>query len=135
MFMSRSEAKPREASRVGARVSPASEYPGDDWRGNVASMPPIAPGKSCGSCTKCCTVMGVPELEKKPWSKCVHVGAGVGCTIYSERPPSCRNFACGWLMDPHMGPDLKPENCHVVLFQRDGQNVFASCDPDYPDAW
>ena len=34
-----------------------------------------------------------------------------------------------------MGPDLKPENCHVVFFQREGQNVLASCDPDYPDAW
>ena len=42
---------------------------------------------------------------------------------------------CGWLLDPYMGPDLKPENCHVVLYQLTGQNIVAMCDADYPDAW
>ena len=42
---------------------------------------------------------------------------------------------CGWLLDPHMGPDLKPENCHVIFDQKDAHNVFATCDADHPDAW
>jgi hypothetical protein len=98
-------------------------------------MPAIVPGKSCGSCTKCCTVMGVPELKKRPWDKCPHVGAGIGCKIYSERPSGCRTFVCGWLLDPDMGPDLKPENCHVVFDQKDAYHIFATCDANYPDAW
>jgi hypothetical protein len=97
-------------------------------------MQPVAE-KSCGSCTLCCTVMGVPELMKRSWEECPHVAAGRGCTIYAERPSGCRNFICGWLLDPHMGPDLKPENCHVVFYQKNEQHIVATCDPSHPDAW
>jgi hypothetical protein len=128
------EAKRREASRAGSAV-PATKYPGDDWQANVASMPSIAPGKSCGSCTECCTVLGIPELKKKAWDRCPHVALGTGCTIYAERPNSCRKFTCGWLLDPDMGPDLKPEICHVVFFQINEQHILGCCDADYPDAW
>jgi hypothetical protein len=34
-----------------------------------------------------------------------------------------------------MGPDLKPENCHVVFYQRSEQHIVATCDAAYPDAW
>jgi hypothetical protein len=129
------EAKRREASRAGKPVTPASDYPGEDWQLNVASMPSIASGKACGSCTSCCTVLGIPELKKRAWDRCPHVAMGTGCTIYSERPNSCRKFICGWLLDPNMGPDLKPENCHVVFFQLNEQHIVASCDAEYPDAW
>jgi hypothetical protein len=129
------ESKRREASRANTPRLPASEYPGDDWQGNVASVPSLAPGKSCGSCTKCCTVMGVPELTKRAGNECVHVGVGRGCTIYSERPLSCRKFICGWLLDPYMGPDLKPDKCHIVFLQLNDQNIIGSCDDNYPDAW
>ena len=30
---------------------------------------------------------------------------------------------------------MKPENCHVVFDQKDAQNIFATCDANYPDAW
>jgi hypothetical protein len=98
-------------------------------------MTSLVSGKSCGSCTVCCTVMGVPELKKRPWQQCPHVVAGQGCGIYAERPIGCRQFICGWLLDPNMGPDLKPENCHVVFSQQNEQNIIATCDADHPDAW
>jgi hypothetical protein len=79
--------------------------------------------------------MGVPELKKRPWQPCPHVVAGQGCGIYAERPVGCRQFICGWLLDPDMGPDLKPENCHVVISQQNEQNIIATCDADYPEAW
>jgi uncharacterized protein len=126
------EAKRRGESRAGMPVRQASEDL-DEW--NAASRPSIVPGKSCGSCTVCCTVMGIPELKKKPWEECRYVAAGAGCTIYSERPACCRQFICGWLLDPYMGPDLKPENCHVVFYQRSEQHIVATCDAAYPDAW
>jgi hypothetical protein len=34
-----------------------------------------------------------------------------------------------------MGPDLKPENCHVVFYQKNEQHIVATCDPGHPDAW
>jgi hypothetical protein len=129
------EAKRKKALRAGAAAGaagPASEFP-EDW--NAALAPPIVPGKSCGSCTKCCKVMSISELKKPAFTECVHVAAGLGCKIYSERPRSCRQFICGWLLDPGMGPDLKPENCHVVFYQQHEQNIVATCDADYPDAW
>jgi len=129
------EAKRREAGRAAGPVPPTSEFPGEDWRGNVAAVPSMAPGKTCGSCTACCTVLGIPELKKRAWERCPHVELGTGCTIYDERPSSCRKFICGWLLDPDMGPDLKPENCHVVFFQINEQHILACCDADYPDAW
>jgi uncharacterized protein len=79
--------------------------------------------------------MGVPELRKRPWDKCRHASDSAGCSIYAERPPGCRSFMCGWLLDPDMGPDLKPENCHVMLHQRGAQHIVAVCDPAFPDAW
>jgi hypothetical protein len=127
------EAKRRKAERAGAPVPAASGHSGEDW--NAAFKPSTVPGKSCGSCTKCCTVMGIPELKKRAWDECSHVAAGIGCKIYSERPNSCRQFICGWLLDPYMGEDLKPENCHVVFYQRGEQHIVGTCDAVYPDAW
>ena len=34
-----------------------------------------------------------------------------------------------------MGPDLKPENCHVVFYQQGEHHIVATCDAAYPDAW
>jgi hypothetical protein len=127
------EAKRRKAERGGAPAPAAPASPVQDR--SAPAAPAIASGKSCGSCTTCCTVMGVPELRKRPWEPCPHVTPGRGCGIYAERPSGCRTFICGWLLDSSMGPDLKPENCHVVFDQKDEQNIFATCDPNYPDAW
>jgi hypothetical protein len=127
------EAKRRKATGASTPAAAANPFPNEDW--NAALRPSIVPGKSCGSCTKCCTVMGIAEIKKPAWEECPHVAAGVGCKIYSERPRSCRDFICGWLLDPYMGPDLKPENCHVVFYQRGDQHIVATCDAAYPDAW
>lgn len=102
---------------------------------SVSTTAAPAPAKSCGTCTLCCTIMGVPELKKRPWEKCPHVADGAGCTIYAGRPAGCRSFVCGWLLDPGMGPELKPEECHVVLQGRGEQHIVATCDPAFPDAW
>jgi hypothetical protein len=96
---------------------------------------PLASEKSCGSCTECCRMMAVPELYKPAWTLCSNCAAGVGCKVYQDRPQSCRDFNCGWLMAPYMGPDLKPERSHVVFFQPDRHTIVANCDPDRPDAW
>ena len=128
------EAKRRGQFRASALAAAVAPDTGGEWRVGPQQTP-LAPGKSCGSCTKCCTVMGVPELKKPPRVRCAHVIAGKGCSIYAERPPSCAKFICGWLLDPNMGPELKPDQCHVVFYQMNAENIVASCDADYPDAW
>jgi Fe-S-cluster containining protein len=37
----------------------------------------------------------VKELGKGMYRTCVHVG-GQGCSIYQERPRSCRVWSCQW---------------------------------------
>jgi len=51
------------------------------------------PIRECGSCSACCTVTGVPEIEKGTYEACKHAG----CGIYADRPGSCRTFGCQWL--------------------------------------
>jgi hypothetical protein len=91
--------------------------------------------KSCGSCTECCRMMAVPELYKPAWVYCGSCAQGVGCKVYPDRPQTCRDFSCGWLLAPNMGPHLRPDRCHVILYQPDPDTIVALCDPDRPDAW
>ena len=96
------------------------------------------PDKSCGTCTACCRVMGVPELSKPPQQRCTHCDIGRGCKIYADRPTSCREFECGWLQaSPNAMPDrLRPDRCGVVFTDlASGQGIVARCDIWHPTAW
>ena len=74
--------------------------------------------RQCGDCSLCCKVLGIPELEKPKDSWCPNFAPGIGCRIYANRPPSCRNFNCRWLTDPTMGPEWKPSLCKMVVDSR-----------------
>lgn len=54
------------------------------------------PGRDCGACTVCCTVLAENELKKPMRCACEHVGRN-GCGIYAARPRACREFHCLWL--------------------------------------
>ena len=56
-----------------------------------------APGRACGECSLCCTVLRVDELEKPAGRDCAHQRAGGGCAIHAERPRICRAYHCLWL--------------------------------------
>ena len=79
-----------------------------------ASNEPI-PGRQCDSCTLCCKVMAVTELQKTRGTWCKHCSPGKGCGIYATRPAECRSFFCGWLLDPRLGPEWKPSRSKIVL--------------------
>ncbi len=76
------------------------------------------PGKSCGSCTACCTVMAVNELGKGIYEHCQHlrpvIAKDQGCQIYQSRPASCRIWSCSWLCSD-MAEDMRPNRCGVVI--------------------
>jgi hypothetical protein len=92
--------------------------------------------RSCGSCTLCCKLLGIRELEKPQGSWCPHCRPGKGCRIYDERPPSCREFNCQWLMDETLPEAFRPDRSKVVLYiSLNGERLIAECDPAYPLAW
>jgi hypothetical protein len=96
----------------------------------------LAPGKSCGSCTLCCKLFPVPELEKPAGRWCRHIAQGRGCGIHLTRPPVCRAFNCQWLHNPDLGPEWKPERSRFVLSIYPGSNsLVVTGDPGAPRGW
>jgi hypothetical protein len=100
------------------------------------SLPPaeIVPGRSCGSCTLCCKLMQVAELDKPSDRWCPHVLQGKGCGIYAERPQSCHNFLCGYLSTAALSDAWYPARCKIVLSASDG-GITALIDRSRPDVW
>jgi len=70
----------------------------------------------CGDCSACCVLMGVEEIDKAPYRACPHLAGG--CTIYAERPSSCRAWVCGWLTSPKLPDEMRPDRCGIVLDTR-----------------
>lgn len=76
----------------------------------------------CGECTACCTVMGVPELNKPggvPCSSC----EPKGCKVYDSRPPSCREFECLWRQDL-FAPAHRPDLLGLMFTVTEEENKF-----------
>jgi hypothetical protein len=92
--------------------------------------------RQCGSCTLCCKVLAVAELEKPGGVWCPHCRPGKGCGIYETRPQECRTFRCLWLADPQFPEELKPERSKLVFaLDATKKRVIAYCDPGRPLAW
>src|SRR5262245_46018128 len=100
-------------------------------------------GRSCGSCSLCCHVLGVdapPDLVKPPDQWCQHCEPGRRrCMIYNRRPTPCREFGCMWLIDPQVGEHWFPLKSRIVINpipQEDDDGFFVfEVDPLYPHGW
>jgi hypothetical protein len=78
------------------------------------------PGRECGSCSLCCKLIAVVELNKSVGQWCRHCAPGKGgCLIYDDRPPSCRGFHCSWLQSDLLGPEWKPTTARMVVSRDD----------------
>jgi hypothetical protein len=96
----------------------------------------IVPGRSCGTCSLCCKVLRIAELDKPAGKWCTHWRPGNGCGIHLTRPTSCRGFYCEWTTSKGLGPEWKPERCKFVLSKtNEGRNLIAHVDPGFPNAW
>lgn len=72
--------------------------------------------RSCGSCSLCCKLLGITELEKPAGKWCSHAALpGKGCKVYDDRPHSCRTFACGWLVNETFGDHWHPQRSKMVI--------------------
>ena len=94
-----------------------------------------APERSCGTCTLCCKVLRIVELAKPHGVWCQHARTGQGCAIYSDRPPSCRAFRCGYLASPELPEAWHPARSKIVLVREPHGGITAVVDPGRPDAW
>ena len=96
----------------------------------------LVPGRSCGTCSLCCKVYSVQELNKPAGRWCIHSVPGLGCGNHADRPPVCSQFFCSWLVDPNLGPEWKPEVCRFVLSADPAyQALTLMVDPGMPLAW
>jgi hypothetical protein len=91
--------------------------------------------KQCGDCTLCCKLLIVSELEKPKGQWCRHVDMSKGCTIYSERPQSCRTFRCVWLMDPNLDEAWKPNRCNMILVAETDRHLVVQVDQGAVQPW
>jgi hypothetical protein len=117
----------------------------DDLKNDFAEIPiedlyesenPLVPGRTCGSCTLCCTVMLVEELNKPAGVTCSYAAAGRGCTIRDQRPRSCRRFFCGWRLDPNIDSLWKPSISGFLLtISLRYSAMLVMVDPTRPLAW
>jgi hypothetical protein len=95
----------------------------------------------CGSCTACCRVLSIKQLNKPAGKWCEHCAVGQGCTVYERRPEQCSDYECLWLHSQHDGfgspmPDeMRPDRCKVVFHPIDEGLYVALCMPGSPDAW
>jgi hypothetical protein len=117
----------------------------DDLKNDFTEIPledlyesenPLVPGRTCGSCMLCCTVMNVEELNKPGGVTCSHAVVGSGCTIRDQRPQACRRFFCGWRLDPNLDSLWKPNICgFVITISLRYASMLIMVDPARPLAW
>ncbi len=91
--------------------------------------------RACGTCTLCCKLLRIAELDKPQGVWCTHARPGHGCTIYADRPKECRTFHCGYLVAPELSEEWHPVRSKIVLVAEPGGGVTAVVDPGRADAW
>jgi hypothetical protein len=84
----------------------------------------------------CCKLLSIAELDKPPLTWCSLCDTKAGCTAYAQRPTECRDFFCGYLLDPGLDERWKPSVCKlIVTFEPHAREILVHVDPDRPDAW
>lgn len=78
--------------------------------------------RACGGCTACCSIFGVEEIGKAPWTGCKHL-LKTGCKIYRRRPRMCKEFYCLWQSGFGKKAD-RPDRLGVVFAPTNGETEF-----------
>ncbi len=104
------------------------------------NLPDATPRNDCGTCTYCCHVMKVKELNKPANTSCTHCVEDSGCAIYNDRPNSCREYECLWLrsqqFDKPLAPGLRPDRSKVVIGTlNQGSEIVLYTEPAHRNAW
>jgi hypothetical protein len=112
------------------------------FRNHVAKITPGVTKRSCGKCSLCCRLMGVPEVkvdhEWCPHARAGQKAGGYGCSIYPRRPERCWDWHCQWLVDPRFGQHWYPLKSRIIVdvkIENGKPFVMFVVDPDYPNRW
>jgi hypothetical protein len=94
------------------------------------------PGRECGSCSLCCKVYTITELDKPAGKWCTHCKPGKGCVIHDAPPAQCIDFNCLWRTEASIGPDWKPDRAKmVVTISPVNGYINVQVDAGAPQAW
>ena len=68
----------------------------------------------CAECTACCRTIQIQEFQKPLNTRCRHENGK--CSIYDERPASCREFLCEYAAGL-LGPidQWRPDQCGIMV--------------------
>ena len=75
--------------------------------------------RHCGSCSTCCRLLPIKELNKPGGVRCHHqrLHQGGCCKVYGQEmayPRSCAQWSCRWLVDPALALP-RPDRSHYVI--------------------
>ena len=99
--------------------------------------------RHCSNCQLCCRLLPVEEIRKPAGDRCPKQRHHIGCTIYAQRPSSCRLWNCRWLLNDDTADIGRPDHCHYVIDVMPDvvgvQGKMTPCvvvwvDPAYPDS-
>lgn len=73
--------------------------------------------RTCGTCTLCCKLLPVGDLDKRANQVCRYQRSGKGCTVHGQRvqPFSCRIWSCGWLTNNDAEELARPDHSRYVI--------------------
>jgi hypothetical protein len=102
----------------------------------VISNARVVPGRECGSCSLCCKVYNIPEINKPAGKWCTHCKPGKGCMIHDALPDQCSAFNCLWRTQESIGPAWKPDQAKMVLTASPFSGyIQVQVDASTPQAW
>jgi len=73
--------------------------------------------RECGDCTKCCEgwlSANINGHQMHPGRPCHFLASGK-CTIYENRPGTCRNYNCAWKSDDIFPAWMRPDLIGVII--------------------
>ena len=93
-------------------------------------------GRSCDGCTLCCKLLSIEEINKPRLKWCQFCDIGKGCKTYPDRPNSCKEFHCGYLISKDIEEFWKPENSKLILsYKPDVNTIIIFSDLGRLGAW
>jgi hypothetical protein len=98
----------------------------------------IVQNRTCGPCHVCCRVHAIldPALKKSPGVLCSHLKPGAGCSIYRDRPETCRSYYCAWRQLPQFDESWRPDLSNVyVELKSDPPEHYRHLFPEAPLAF
>lgn len=85
--------------------------------------------RSCEDCSECCK--GILSFEEdniivRDNITCYKL-SNEKCSIYEERPKTCKDFSCTFLLDTGLPEWLRPNQCGFILSERPDRIIIDQC--------